>query len=117
MTDPDADALDDIQGIVYTGWNDHPYAGFLFARLGDDPPAARAWLAALHPDVTPVTRQRRRRHGRLQVALSATGLAALGVPADVIDVMPAEVTTGMAARTRVLGDSEPAGWQLGGQGA
>jgi Dyp-type peroxidase family len=116
MTEPQAEDLDDIQGIVYTGWNDHPYAGFLFARLGDDAHAARAWLDAVRLDVTPVNRKRRKRHGRLQIALSATGLAALGVPDDVIDVMPAEVTAGMASRRRVLGDSDPADWQLGGPG-
>jgi Dyp-type peroxidase family len=115
MTEPGPDDLDDIQGIVYNGWNDHAYAGYLFARL-DDPHASRAWLDALRHDVTPVNRKRRKRHGRLQIALSATGLAALGVPDDVIDVMPSEVTAGMASRRRVLGDSDPAGWQLGGRG-
>jgi Dyp-type peroxidase family len=114
MTEPQPDDLDDIQGIVYTGYNDHPYAGFLFARLGEDPVASRAWLEALRADITPVARKRRKRPGRLNVALSATGLAALGVPDDVIDMMPAEVTAGMAARQQVLGDTAPTTWRLGG---
>jgi len=116
MIEPGPDDFDDIQGLVYTGWNDHLHAGFVFARLGDDAPAARAWLDAIRRDGTPVARKRRSRHGRLQLALSATGLAALGVPADVIDGMPAEASAGMASRSRVLGDSDPAGWQLGGSG-
>jgi Dyp-type peroxidase family len=114
MSAPQAHDLDDIQGIVYLGWNDHLYAGFLFATLGDDPRASRAWLEALVPHVTPVTRRRRQGHGRLQVALSPTGLAALGVPPEVIDMFPPEVQAGMASRQRVLSDSPPSTWQLGG---
>jgi Dyp-type peroxidase family len=116
VTEPRPHDLDDIQGIVYNGWTDHPYAGFLFATLGEAPQRSRAWLHTLRRGVTPVTRHRRRKHGRLQVALSPTGLAALGVPADVIDVMAPEATAGMASRRRVLGDSDPASWQLGGPG-
>jgi len=121
MIDPDIDLpteddLEDIQGIVYTGWTDHPWAGFLFATLGPDPAASRAWLDALRHSVTPVAKRCRRPHGRLQVALAPSGLAALGVPDDVIAMMPAEATAGMASRKRTLADSEPAGWQLGGPG-
>jgi Dyp-type peroxidase family len=111
---PGAADLDDIQGLVYSAWNDHPYPGFVFARLGDDPRAARRWLAALQPRVTPAARHRRTPAGRLQVALSPTGLAALGVPGDVIEMMAPEATEGMAARGHVLGDADPAAWQLGG---
>jgi Dyp-type peroxidase family len=121
MTDPDIDLpteadLEDIQGIVYTGWTDHPWAGFLFATLGPDPAASRAWLDSLRHSVTPVAKRCRRPHGRLQIALSPTGLAALDVPHDVIAMMPAEATEGMASRQRALADSDPAGWQLGGPG-
>jgi Dyp-type peroxidase family len=112
---PTAGDLDDIQGLVYSAWTDHPHAGFLFARLGGDARASRGWLRSIAGEVTPAARPRRRGHGRLQLALSPTGLAALGVPADVIEMMPAEVTAGMASRRRVLGD-DPAAWQLGGPG-
>jgi Dyp-type peroxidase family len=116
MSHPEARDLDDIQGIVYTGWNDHPYAGFLFATLGADPRASRAWLETLRRDVTPAPRHRRKPHGRIQVALSPPGLAALGVPADVLDMLPPEAQLGMAARARTLGDVAPTTWQLGGPG-
>lgn len=106
--------LEDIQGLVYSAWTDHDHAGFLFARLGPDPAASRAWLAGASRLVTPAARHRRRTHGRLQLALSPTGLAALGVPADVIEMMAPEATAGMASRRRVLADSDPAGWQIGG---
>jgi Dyp-type peroxidase family len=115
MSEPTADDLEDIQGLVYNGWVDHAHAGFLFARFGDDPRASRAWLAAQRPAVTAVARGRRKSPGRLQIALSPTGLAALGVPADVIGVMAPEVTAGMASRRRVLGDGDPSTWQLGGR--
>ena len=111
---PGPDDLEDIQGLVYSAWTDHRHAGFLFARLGDDARAARTWLDDVRAQVTPAVRHRRRAHGRLGVALSPTGLAALGVPADVIEMMAPEATAGMASRGRVLGDSDPATWQLGG---
>lgn len=113
---PGADDLEDIQGLVYSAWTDHGHAGFLFARLGDDAHASRAWLDATRRLVTPAARHRRRTDGRLQIALSATGLAALGVPADVIEMMAPEATAGMASRGRVLADPDPAAWQLGGPG-
>jgi Dyp-type peroxidase family len=106
--------LEDIQGLAYTGWNDHAYAGYLFARFGDDPRASRAWLEAARRDVTPAARHRRPSHGRIQLALSASGLRALGVPDDVLDGFAPEVRAGMTSRRRALADSDPATWQLGG---
>ncbi|TMQ17589.1 MAG: hypothetical protein E6J91_09885 [Deltaproteobacteria bacterium] len=116
MTVPGPDDLEDIQGLIYSAWLDHPHAGFLFARLGDDPAAARGWLDTVRRLVTPAVRHRRRLHGRLQVALSPTGLAALGVPGDVIAMMAPEATAGMAARRRVLADTPADAWELGGPG-
>lgn len=114
MSQPQARDLEDIQGLVYTGWNDHSHAGFLFATLGPDPRASRAWLDTLRRSVTAVTRRRHKVHGRIQVALSPAGLSALGVPADVLGALPPEAHDGMAARGRALGDPDPAAWQLGG---
>jgi Dyp-type peroxidase family len=116
MAAPGPDDLADIQGVVYSAWTDHPYAGFLFARLGDDPRRSRAWLAALLDQVTTAVRRRRRDRGRLQIALAPSGLAALGVPGDVIEMMAPEATAGMASRRRVLADNDPRTWQLGGPG-
>jgi len=113
MSQPDAHDLEDIQGIVYSGWNHHRYAGFLFARLGDDAARSRRWLAGMLRAVTPAARHRRPAHGRLQLALTPSGLSALGVPADVLEAMPPEVTHGMASRARVLEDPDPSSWQLG----
>jgi Dyp-type peroxidase family len=115
-TAPQPGDLEQIQGLVYTPWNDHPYAGFVFATLGPDAHASRAWLDRLRREVSPVTHRNRKLRGRLQVALAPSGLAALGVPDDVIAMMPAEAQAGMAARRQALGDPDPATWQLGGPG-
>jgi Dyp-type peroxidase family len=117
MNQPEAADLEDIQGLVYVGWNKHPFAGFLFARFPDgDNPRARAWLGKIRHEVTPVARHLRPDHGRLQVALSYTGLVALGVPPDVLETM-AEARDGMASRQQTLADSDPSTWQLGGRAA
>jgi Dyp-type peroxidase family len=113
MTEPGAQDLEDIQGLIYSGWNDHPHAGFVFASLAGGPAASRGWLDAVRGEVTPAARPRRRHHGRIQVALSVSGLRALGVPGDVIEMLPPEAQLGMAARQRTLNDNDPAGWQLG----
>ena len=109
MTEPD---LDDIQGIVYSAWSDHVYAGYLFATLVS-PERSRAWLSWIRPHVTPARRERRQPHGRVQVALSPQGLEVLGVPRDVVELFPQETKEGMAHRGRVLDDAPPTQWQLG----
>ena len=113
---PGPQDLEDIQGLVYNGWNDHPFAGFVFAKLGDGPAAAaaaRAWLAAITREVTTAAKHQRAPHGRLQIALSPSGLAALGVPDDVVGGFPQEATQGMHARARILGDDPQESWSLG----
>jgi Dyp-type peroxidase family len=117
MIEPQPADLEDIQGLVYSGWIKHRHAGYLFATLGDDAGQSRAWLEAARHDITPAARHCRRQIYRLQIALSATGLAALGVPADVLAALPPEVQAGMASRRQALSDSDPATWQLGGSRA
>ena len=110
---PSARDLADIQGIVYRAYATHKYAGFLFARLGDDARRSRAWLEAARRDVTSAVYRSHSRHEVVQIALSASGLAALGVPDDARFGLPQEVKDGMARRARVLEDA-PAAWSLGG---
>src|SRR4029077_8262439 len=55
------------------------------------------------------------------IALSAGGLAALGLPPDILCTFPPEFQEGIASpvRSRILGDTEesdPVGWELGGTG-
>lgn len=111
-TKPGSRDLDDIQGIVYSGWGEHLYAGYLFATLAD-PVRSRAWLASVHAHVTPASVGKRAAGDRLNIALSPNGLAKLGVPASVIAALPQEAKHGMASRARILGDDPPGGWELG----
>lgn len=108
--------LDDVQGIVRFGYKHHREACFLLLRV-KDAAAARAWLAqapvasALAADAPPQT--------ALQVAFTAEGLRALGIPPDLIDGFAEEFAGGMAGdenRIRRLGDlgpSHPSRWEWG----
>lgn len=111
-TTPGPDDLADIQGIVYSGWGEHPYAGYVFATLSDGA-RSRAWLEAIRHRITPASHDRRMPGDRLAIALSPRGLAKLGVPADVLAALPQEAKAGMASRARILGDDPPSGWELG----
>jgi hypothetical protein len=78
MTESPLD-LDDIQGNILRGYA-FPAAAYLFVRV-DDPAAGRRWLGEL---VEPVTTAAEWVEGKpehtLNVAVTAAGLAALGVP-------------------------------------
>jgi Dyp-type peroxidase family len=100
--------LEDIQGLIYSGYKKLPFAGFLFATLGDGA-VSRAWLRDLK-----ITSAANKTAPKLHVAFSAHGLGALGVPDDVIDGLPNELKLGMINRDRVLGD-DPKTWKLGGE--
>jgi Dyp-type peroxidase family len=104
----------EIQGIVYNGWKEHKYAAFLFARFGDDAARSRAWLAEVNQKklVTPLAKELQPTATRVQLALTASGLTALGVPARVLDTFPQELKLRMAGRRVVLRD-QPDNWTLG----
>ena len=106
----------DVQGLVVRGYGRLPYAVFLACAVRD-PAAARALLRTLADEVaTGVS------HGdaALNVAFTAPGLVALGVPADVVEGgFAAPFVEGMttAHRQRLLGDvgpADPRGWAWGG---
>ena len=67
---------DDIQGLLWSGYGGLPEAAFLLLRIRD-PQAARGWLREVH--VTTVADLVTRQATALQIALSATGSARLGV--------------------------------------
>ncbi|MFT3697938.1 MAG: Dyp-type peroxidase [Kofleriaceae bacterium] len=106
--------LEDVQGIVYTAYQKHPQAAFLFARLGDNSEAARAFLRDKlhHKAFANAVRSDDREKPRVNIAFSADGLRLLGVPDDVRAGLPQELREGMAARGRVL-DENPDQWELG----
>ena len=115
MADPaltlTADQHDDVQGLVFAGWGRRfPVAAYLFVQLADA--GARAWLGEVTPEVG---RGKVRGDRTVQVALTPTGLTALGVPGDVRARFPQELKLGMHMRSRTLGDegdNAPAHWTL-----
>jgi len=109
-------ALDDIQGIVRFGYKHHSQASLLLLRVKDRE-AARAWLAAA--PVTSAASIAPLPATALQLALSSEGLAALGVPREIVEGFSAEFIAGMgsdASRARRLGDVDanaPTAWRWG----
>src|SRR5205085_1175148 len=107
----------DVQGLVRFAHARMTEACYLTLRIRDAA-AARAWCTA-----APVTTAETLAHPpevALQVAFTAPGLRALGVPDDVVAGFSAEFLSGMAGeenRSRRLGDvgaNAPAGWLWGG---
>ncbi len=104
--------LDDIQGLVYSGWGDHEYAGYLFATFGDAA-RSRAWLASVHDQVSSASTSKTATGDRLNIALSPLGMQKLGLPDGTYAALPQEAKRGMHQRARILGDDDPTGWELG----
>ena len=121
-------ALENIQGNILGGFlKDH--REMLFFQF-TDPEGARAWLAALVPDIATsaeviafnqlfkAIRQKNGMEGVVKatwtnIAFTHTGLAALGVSGYDLGQFPDAFRAGMAARAVKLGDtgpSAPAGW-------
>ncbi|MGH2751693.1 MAG: Dyp-type peroxidase [Actinomycetota bacterium] len=108
--------LDDIQGIVARGYGSLKSAGFLLLSI-EEPGAARRCLSTIAESLTPSDRRPERL--ALNVAFTASGLSALGVPREVRTGFSFEFRDGMtsAHRSRVLGDLEenaPSTWAWGG---
>jgi deferrochelatase/peroxidase EfeB len=115
MTAPIADSAD-IQGLLRSGYGSMTEACFILLSV-TDANAARAWLATA--PVTTVQHLDRRIASALHVALTASGMRALGVTDSVMAGFSAEFIAGMAAdegRSRRLGDvgaNAPSGWRWG----
>lgn len=108
--------LDDIQGLVARGYAQLPFASYVLARIGSSA-AARPWLAHLVDQVTAVPVGASQ--WAMNVAFTASGLAALGLPATVLRVFSNEFVSGMTTphRRRMLGDmgaNAPEQWLWGG---
>ena len=118
--------LDDIQGILLSGYGHLPESAYLFLAL-DDPARGRSWLGRLANRVTTADWRaegggRRKPDRGINVAVSAAGLRALGLPPGSLDTFPQEFVEGMARppRPRRLGDtgsSDPGRWEFGGTAA
>jgi Dyp-type peroxidase family len=105
--------LEDIQGTVLRQ-RPSPYTGAYFLLRIDDPADGRRMLRRLAPHVASAARWwDPPSRAWLSVALSCSGLRALGVPQASLNSFPAEFREGMAARAARLGDvgeSAPEHW-------
>jgi Dyp-type peroxidase family len=119
------EARADVQGFITSAFGHLPCTAYLFLRF-DDRPAAKKWLGLLRPRVTTATSWRVRADAPkqkptqpLNVAFTAEGLRALGLPENCAETFPAEFLSGMASEETVrnlndVGESAPARWELGG---
>lgn len=119
------DVLADIQGFITSGYGHLSHAAYLFPQFREAA-RARRWLSRVAPHImsartwpTGPNGKKRKPSVAINLALSATGIAALGVPAEVLCTFPPEFQEGIASpeRSRVLGDTEesdPVQWELGG---
>lgn len=104
----------DIQGNILRGYN-LAVSAPLFVRFGS-PADARDLLDEVLPFVTSARRWDTKPTSTLNIAFTHGGLAALAVPADVLDSFPKAFRDGMRARASLLGDvgpSEPQHWDAG----
>lgn len=118
-------ALCDIQGIITSGYGHLPYAAYLFVSM-TNAAGARRWLSAIAGSIT--SSQHRIVGHRLpedrppvavNIGLTAEGLRAIDLPAEVITTFPVEFQDGITSeeRSRILGDtgaSAPQTWEVGG---
>ncbi len=118
---------DEVQSLVFTGLSDLPYAACLVLELPKDAASRRDWLSGVMPDSSApqlqplcfgdLPKEAGGRDGAAHLAFSASGLAKFGLPpadgTDGLATFAGAFNMGMAARSRVLGDtgrSAPAHW-------
>lgn len=109
---PDVE-LADIQGNILRGYN-QPFFRFLYFRI-EDGNEGQAFLRTLLPSVTtaePWT-DNKKPDWTLNLAFTAAGLTALGVPDVLLSTFPYEFRQGMRERASILvdlGESAPEHW-------
>jgi Dyp-type peroxidase family len=105
--------LSNIQGNILRGYASFPYAQFLFLEI-HDASEARAFVQKLIDQelVTP-GRWRAKPDATLNIAITFSGLRALGLPEESLATFPVEFQDGMKRRAKLLGDvggSSPNYW-------
>lgn len=119
MSAPHPAEADDIQALLWSGFNSLPEGAFLLLRVRDQA-SARAWLC--NAPVTTIADLGAHQQTALQVAISANGMRNLGVAEATVEAFAPEFSSGMAgdeARSRRLGDvgaNAPDNWLWGGNG-
>ena len=117
--------LDDIQGFITSGYGHLPHTAYLFVHVSDAM-SGRRWLRHIAPLITTAGHWPVDNRGKLikptsavNLALTANGLLACGLPRSVLCTFPPEFMEGMASaeRAHILGDSgenAAAHWEIGG---
>jgi Dyp-type peroxidase family len=107
--------LADIQGNVLRGYT-YPCVAYLFLQI-EDAAGARALMTRMLPQVATAEPWRDGPPDTaMEVAFTYSGLAALDLPAALLESFPEEFREGMAARAGLLGDrgpSAPRHWDAG----
>jgi Dyp-type peroxidase family len=106
----------DVQGLVRFGYGQMTQASYALVRIREIA-AARAWLRSA--PITSAVTMKPPPSTAMQVAFTAAGLKALGLPPSVLAGFSPEFLSGMteASRSRRLGDvgsNAPSGWEWGG---
>src|SRR3954453_18681933 len=106
---------DDVQGLVLQGYGKHRAAAYLVLQVTDGA-GARSWLARLLPEIT--LGEARPSGAALNLALTSSGLAKLGLPSAPLSGFSLEFLEGMpsAHRSRLLRDegaAAPEHWSWG----
>lgn len=104
--------LHEIQATVFRP-RPAPYFGAHIGLRIYEPRAGRELLRRLTPHVDSAADWKSARNAWLSVAISYTGLGALGLPAESLQTFPAAFREGMAARARQLRDeglNDPKNW-------
>jgi len=123
--------LNDIQGILRSGYGSLPDAVYLLLRVSDRT-KAKAWLAAIASEpgesgpagrVTTAADLSAMQPAALQIALSASGLPALGLAQDIAAQFPRDFRVGLGSaqaeqegacrRVGDVGANAPAHWAWG----
>jgi len=108
--------VDDIQGLVLSGYGRQPSAAYLFLSV-KDAAAAKRWLGDLAGRITHGGVHDRNRQTSLNVALTRRGVAAFGLHDSTLATFARPFVEGMAQsdRARLLGDA-PETWTWGTTG-
>jgi Dyp-type peroxidase family len=103
----------DLQGNILCGYGrKYAHGLFLFFRIEAPRPFAR-WLRGRIDDITKAARWEQNPRSTLNAALTFEGLAAMGLPDDLLCTFPEDIRQGMKARSERLGDtgeSDPSLW-------
>jgi Thiamine pyrophosphate enzyme, central domain len=104
--------LDDIQATILR-YRPEPYHGTHVMLHVEDAQAGREFVQRLTPHVESAADWWQAREAWISVAISYTGLVALGVPKDWLQTFPEAFRVGMAARAdklRDYGPNDPKNW-------